>query len=157
MHFLYIIIKTTALEKKSILPKRKNTLHPKAQSAPPYFLNQTPVSSFRAKREIFVIRGEGLTLFPHLPRTSPLSSSVFHLARTLSGSFRCLPHRGRRCSHFSPLRCISPTLFHTASALSAPTGHLPLEGKADDTREACHRRPSGIAPYIFAAKPPPQV
>ena len=23
-----------------------------------------------------------------------------------------------------------PTLFHTASALSAPSGHLPLEGKA---------------------------
>ena len=28
----------------------------------------------------------------------------------------------------------SPALFHTASALSAPSGHLPLEGKADDTR-----------------------
>ena len=25
-------------------------------------------------------------------------------------------------------------LFYTASALSAPSGHLPLEGKADDTR-----------------------
>ena len=36
---------------------------------------------------------------PHMPRTSPFSSS----------------------------------LFHTASALSAPSGHLPLEGKADDT------------------------
>ena len=33
--------------------------------------------SFRAKREIFVIRGEGLTLFPHAPRTSPLSSEAF--------------------------------------------------------------------------------
>ena len=33
---------------------------------------------------------------PHMPRTSPLSSSV----------------------------------FHTASALSAPSGHLPLEGNA---------------------------
>ena len=40
-----------------------------------------------------------------------------------------------------------PTLFHTASALSAPSGHLPLEGKADDTRETCHRKPSGIAPF----------
>ena len=55
-----------------------------------------PVSSFRAKREIFVIRGEGLTLSPHVPRTSPLFSSV----------------------------------FHTTCALSAPSGHLPLEGKA---------------------------
>ena len=51
--------------------------------------------SFSAKREIFVIRGEGLTL-PHVPRTFRLFSSV----------------------------------FHAASALSAPTGHLPLEGKA---------------------------
>ena len=52
--------------------------------------------SFREKREIFVIRGEGLTLSPHVPHASPLSSSV----------------------------------FHTALALSAPSGHLPLEGKA---------------------------
>ena len=29
-----------------------------------------------------------------------------------------------------------PTFFYTASALSAPSGHLPLEGKADDTRIA---------------------
>ena len=27
-------------------------------------------------------------------------------------------------------------IFHTACALSAPSGHLPLEGKADDTRIA---------------------
>ena len=58
--------------------------------------HQTPVSSFRAKREIFVIRGQKLTLSIHVPRISPFSSSV----------------------------------FHTASALSAPSGHLPLEGKA---------------------------
>ena len=45
---------------------------------------------------IVVFRGLGLTLPPHVPRTSPLSSSV----------------------------------FHAACALSAPTGHLPLEGKA---------------------------
>ena len=77
--------------------------------------------SFRAEREIFVIRGEGLTLFPHVPSTSPLSASVF------------------------PAAC----------ALSAPMGHLPLEGKADDTRETYLRRPSGIASYILAAKPPP--
>ena len=58
--------------------------------------HQTLVSSFRVEREIFVIRGLRLTLFPHVPRTSPLSSSV----------------------------------FHAACALSAPTGHLHLEGKA---------------------------
>ena len=32
------------------------------------------------------------------------------------------------------LETLFPALFHTASALSAPSGHLPLEGKADDTR-----------------------
>ena len=58
--------------------------------------HQTLVSPFRVEREIFVIRGLRLTFFPHVPRTSPLSSSV----------------------------------FHAACALSAPTGHLPLEGKA---------------------------
>lgn len=31
---------------------------------------------------------------------------------------------------------ISVPVLHTASALSAPVGHLPLEGKADDTRIA---------------------
>ena len=33
----------------------------------------------------------------------------------------------------SALETLLPTLFHTASAQSAPSGHLPLEGKADDT------------------------
>ena len=32
------------------------------------------------------------------------------------------------------LETLLPTLFYTAGALSAPSGHLPLEGKADDTR-----------------------
>ena len=27
-----------------------------------------------------------------------------------------------------------PALFYTATALSAPSGHLPIEGKTDDTR-----------------------
>ena len=31
------------------------------------------------------------------------------------------------------LETLLPALFHTASTLSAPSGHLPLEGKADDT------------------------
>ena len=69
-----------------------------------------------------------------------------HAGKTVF-SFRCLPHEGRRYSHFPLLRRISPTFFHTASALSAPTGHLP--GGADDTRETCHRRPSGIARFIL--------
>ena len=53
------------------------------------------------------------------------------------------------------LETLLPARLHAASALSAPAGHLPLEGKAGDTGETCHRKLSGIAPYIFAAKPPP--
>ena len=53
------------------------------------------------------------------------------------------------------LETLLPARLHAASALSAPAGHLPLEGKAGDTGENCHRKLSGIAPYIFAAKPPP--
>ena len=43
------------------------------------------------------------------------------------------------------LETLLPVLFHTASALSAPSGHLPLEGKADDTRKPAIKKPSGIA------------
>ena len=39
-----------------------------------------------------------------------------------------------------------PTLFHTASTLSAPSGHLPLEGKADDTRIASVHKAFGHRP-----------
>ena len=50
----------------------------------------------------------------------------------------CLPHSGialykNRCSGAfinRRLEMFLPTLFHPASALSAPSGHLPLEGKA---------------------------
>ena len=44
-------------------------------------------------------------------------------ARNLS----CSPINDALETHFT-------ALFHTACALSAPSGHLPLEGKADDTR-----------------------
>ena len=77
-----------------------------------------PVFSFRAKREIFVIRGEGLTL-------PPMRRALFRF-----------PHLS-----FIP-----------------PVPYPPLRGtfpSSGDTREACHRKSSGIAPYIFAAKPPP--
>ena len=61
-------------------------------------------------RGIFAIRGQGFTRSPHVPRTSPLSSSVFHPSRTLSGSLRSPPSpRGegfiRRYS-FSTYACI---------------------------------------------------
>ena len=95
--------------------------------------------------------------FPHL--------SFIQLEPYPARFARHLPHagkalmRGRRCSHFavfpmgkavlsfSTLETYFPTLFHTASSLSAPMGHLPRG--ADDTRETCHRRPSGIARFIL--------
>ena len=39
------------------------------------------------------------------------------------------PHVSRTSLHFS-------SVFHTACALSAPTGHLPLEGKAIKLRKS---------------------
>ena len=45
------------------------------------------------------------------------------------------------------LETLLPARLHAASALSAPAGHLPHEGKAGDTGEACHRKLSGIAPF----------
>ena len=59
---------------------------------------------------------------------------------------RHLPH-ARKAFRFFPLEMHFPTLFHTASALSAPIWYLPRG--ADDTRETCHRRPSGIARFIL--------
>ena len=43
---------------------------------------------------LFVIRGEGLTLSPHVPRTPPLFSSVFPAACALSASTEHLPGKG---------------------------------------------------------------
>ena len=37
---------------------------------------------------------------------------------------------GKAVLSFSALETLFPSRFHTASALSAPSGHLPLEGKA---------------------------
>ena len=54
---------------------------------------RSPVLSYRRSersRGIFAIRGQGFTRSPHVPRTSPLFSSVFHPTRTLSGSL-CSP------------------------------------------------------------------
>ena len=84
----------------------------------------------------------------HLPHAGKALSVVilflhvscirFDDARKAVSSYRSLPHWGRGTapavdrvlSYIVDLRCISPLIFHTASTLSAPSGHLPLEGKA---------------------------
>lgn len=53
---------------------------------------------------------------------------------------------GRRYSHFPPLRRISPLSF--ISPVPSPLLRASSRG-ADDTREICHRRPSGIARFIL--------
>ena len=96
--------------------------------------------------------------FPHL--------SFIRLEPYPARFVRHLPHagkalmRGRRCScfavfpmgegatpYFPPLRRISPLSF------IPPVPYPPLRGTflggADDTRETCHRRPSGIASFIL--------
>ena len=46
--------------------------------------------------------------------------------RTASAALGCF-RKQHKCASLSPMR---PSVFHTMSALSAPAGHLPLEGKA---------------------------
>ena len=42
-----------------------------------------------------------------------------------------------------------PTPFHTATALSAPSGHLPLEGQAGDTSIAASQKIFGHRPIYI--------
>ena len=44
------------------------------------------------------------------------------------------PRQRRSDALINRLLTLLPTLFYTASALSAPSGHLPLEGKAKAER-----------------------
>ena len=71
----------------------------------------------------------------------PLLTCVFHAASghhsLKKSALATYPSRGRKAAQRRSgalvnylLETHSPTLFHTASALSAPSGHLPLEGKA---------------------------
>ena len=57
-------------------------------------LSISPACHPERSRENFVIRGQGLTLSPHVPRTSPLPSSVFPAACTLSAPTGHLPRKG---------------------------------------------------------------
>ena len=70
----------------------------------------------------------------------PLSGIAFIKNRREASHLLAFPigeggPRQRRSGAFvnRRLETLLPALFHTACALSAPSGHLPLEGKADDT------------------------
>ena len=85
--------------------------------------HQTLVSPFRVEREIFVIRGLRLTLFPHVPRTSPLSSSVFHAACALSAPAGHLPRRGKATIRESPL--LKKVAHHPCEPIRSPSTVIP--------------------------------
>ena len=75
------------------------------------------------------------------------TSDIRHLTSILQPSGIAL-YKNRCSGAFinRRLEMFLPTLFHTASALSAPLGHLPLEGKADDTRKTCDQQTFGHRP-----------
>ena len=102
--------------------------------------------------------------FPHLSfiRLEPLSGSLcsppfprgegFDAGKMLF-SFRCLPHGGRRYSHFPPLRRISPLSF------IPPVPYPPLRGTFPGgltIREKSAIADLRASPDLYCAKPPPQ-
>ena len=97
-----------------------------------------PYRHFERSPQIFVIRIQVVDV--RNPKTGSLLSQTF--------GHRPL-YKNRRSGAFINrlLETLLPARLHAASALSAPAGHLPLEGKAGDTGEACHRKLSGIAPF----------
>ena len=97
-----------------------------------------PYRHFERSPQIFVIRIQVVDV-RNPPNGKPVISITF--------GHRPL-YKNRRSGAFINrlLETPLPARLHAASALSAPAGHLPLEGKAGDTGEACHRKLSGIAP-----------
>ena len=69
--------------------------------------------------------------FARLPLPEEGARMIFKETLIQSFSFAV---RVSRFPHMCRAVPLSSSVFHTACALSAPSGHLPLEGKADDTR-----------------------
>ena len=105
-----------------------------------------------------------MRISPHVPRTFPLFSSVFHGARTLSGSLRSPPSpRGeggtapavdrvlsltahlRRIFHLFQLSFIPPVPYPPLRGTFPSRGRLTIRGKP------AVKRPSGIAHLYSAA------
>ena len=69
----YIFMRRTSTPHSSLLTPHSSLLTPHSSRAfihNPEAVPALHASSFRAKREILVIRGEGLTISPHVPRCS---------------------------------------------------------------------------------------
>ena len=94
--------------------------------------------------------------FPYMCRAVPLSSSVFHPACALSAPTGHLPLEGKALSVvilFSHMRVFALTLWRKRCSRIVA---FPLRGRLTMRGKPAVKRSSGIAPYIFAAKPPPQ-
>ena len=81
--------------------------------------------------------------FARLPLPKEGARMIFKETRIKSLSFAV---RDSRFPHMCRAVPLSSSIFHAACALSAPAGHLPLEGKAAIR---------GYHPLKKAAKPPP--
>ena len=122
--------------------------------------SETP---FRAKRD----EGAALRYIQHcsmaagmplLPSALPPKGEASRYGANIFLNLIALPAWGRltakrRSGAFVNrlLETLFPALFHTACALSAPSGHLPLEGKADDTRMASSHKPFGHRHHPYSA------
>ena len=98
---------------------------------------------FERSREIFVIRGQVGNVWKvqnGKPAIADLRASPHKYLRRSRYLFAFPIGEGGPRQRRSGtvvnrlLETYFPTLFHAASALSAPSGHLPLEGKAIHTR-----------------------
>ena len=97
------------------------------------------------------------TVLPHSGKPTPPRFARLPLPEEGARNL-CHSRSGSRASpHICRAVPLSSSVFHTACALSAPAGHLPLEGKADDTgipssKKAAHhpcepiRSPSTVIP-----------
>ena len=83
--------------------------------------------------------------FARLPLPEEGARMIFKEALIQSLPF---PVRDSRFSHICRAVPLSSSVFHTACALSAPAGHLPLEGKADGTRIPSSKKAGKAATFI---------
>ena len=122
---------------------RPITIHA-ALFSPPFLWKEVPRRGGGWPRETVLPHSGKPTppRFARLPLPEEGARMIFKETLIKSLSFAVSDSRFPHICRAVPL---SSSVFHTTCALSAPAGHLPLEGKADDTRKPAIRQSSGIA------------